>query len=82
MRRNNMSATTIQVKQETLAKLKYFKQFEKESYDEIISKLIEVVEEGELREESIKGIGRGLIDVKEGRTKSINDLAKEMNIKL
>ncbi len=74
--------TTIQIRQDTLGKLKYFKQFEKESYDEIINKLIEAVEEGELRDEAIKGIGRGLIDVREGRTKPINELAKEMKIKL
>ena len=40
--------TTIQVKEDTLERLKYFKETAKESYDEIINKVLNEIEEGEL----------------------------------
>jgi len=75
-------ATTIQVKTETLERLKYFKEFNKESYDEIINKILNDVEEGELTEETIEDIKRGLNEVKEGKGQPIEDVAKEFGIKL
>lgn len=75
-------ATTIQVKDGTLERLKFFKEFSKESYDEIINKLIDEVEEGELTEAAKKGIMRGLEDIKAGRTASIETVAKGLGIKL
>ena len=75
-------ATTIQVKDRTLGRLKFFKEFGKESYDEIINKLIDEVEEGELTEAAKEGIMRGLADIKSGRTASIEKVAKELGIKL
>lgn len=75
-------ATTIQIKEKTLERLKYFKEYNKESYDEIINKLIDEAEEGNLTDEAIKGIKQGLRDVKEGRISKIEDVAKELGIKL
>jgi len=51
-----METTTIQLKEKTLNRLKYFKAFSKESYDEILNKLIDNLEEGELTETAIKKI--------------------------
>ncbi len=75
-------ATTIQIKDKTLGRLKFFKEFSRESYDEIINKLIDEVEEGELTEAAKRGIMRGLEDIKAGRTASIEKVAKELGIRL
>jgi predicted transcriptional regulator len=75
-------ATTIQVKDETLSRLKYFKESSKESYDEVINKVLDDIEEGELSEETIEGIRKGLQEVKEGKGQTIEDVAREFGIKL
>lgn len=77
-----MKATTIQIKNETLKRLKFFKMYSKESYDEVINKMIDEIEEGELSKFAIEGIKRGLRDVKAGRVASIEKVAKDMGIKL
>jgi predicted CopG family antitoxin len=74
--------TTIQVKGDTLERLKFFKAYNRESYDEVLNKLMDEKEEGKLTEEAIRGIQRGLRDVKAGRGKSIEQVAKELGIKL
>ena len=38
-----METTTIQLKEKTLERLKYFKDYSKESYDEILNKLINIL---------------------------------------
>ena len=75
-------ATTIQVKESTLERLKYFKEYSKESYDEVINKIIDECEEGSLTDEAIEGIKRGLRDSKEGRISKIEDVAKKFGVKL
>lgn len=54
----------------------------KESYDEVINKLLDDVEEGELNEETIDDIRKGVREIKEGKSQQIEDVAKEFGIKL
>ncbi len=77
-----METTTIQIKEKTLEKLKYFKEYSKESYDEIINKLINLLEEGELTEYATKKIISGLEDVKKGRVIGLDTYAKKRGISL
>ena len=74
--------TTIQVKEETLERLKFFKEASKESYDEIINKVLDDVEEGELTEETVNDIKAGLREIREGKGESIEEVAKEFGVKL
>jgi predicted DNA-binding protein len=74
--------TTIQVKGDTLERLKYFKETAKESYDEIINKVLNEVEEGELTEEAIADIKIGLKELKAGKGEPIKKVAEELGIKL
>lgn len=74
--------TTIQIKKQTLERLKYFKEHNKESYDEIINKVLDDVEEGELTEGAIEDIKMGLREVKEGKGETIEKVAKEFGVKL
>src|SRR3989344_1141765 len=62
-----MEKTTIQIKFETLERLKALKNFERQSYDELLNNLIENSEEDSLSEEEINEIQKGLEDVKKAR---------------
>ena len=77
-----MKATTIQIKNETLDRMKYFKKYSKESYDEIINKLIDEIEEGELTDEALKDIIEAKKEIREGKGQKIEEVAKELGIEL
>ncbi len=77
-----MEKTTIQINVETLEKLKTLKNFERQSYDDILNNLIENIEEESLSEEEINEIQKGLEDVRAGRTTPIEQVAKELGIQL
>lgn len=74
--------TTIQVKNDTLGRLKFFREYSKESYDEVINKIMDDVEEGELTDNAIKDIQKGILEVKKGKGQRIEDVAKELGVKL
>jgi len=75
-----MNTTTIQIKEETLGRLKYFKEYTKESYDEILNKVLDTLEEGELTDKAIEKIKIGLKDIKEGRVIGLESYAKKRGI--
>ena len=77
-----MEKTTIQVNFETLERLKALKNFERQSYDELLNNLIENSNEESLSEEEINEIQKGLEDVKKGRVYSIEVVARELGIAL
>ena len=74
--------TTIQIGKKTLERLKFYKNYNKESYDEILNKLIDEVEEGEMTDDAINDIQIALGEVKEGKGERIEDVAKELGVKL
>lgn len=77
-----MEKTTIQINLETLERLKSLKSMERQSYDELLNNLIDNCEEENLDEEEINEIQKGLEDVKRGRVKPIEQVAKELGIAL
>ncbi|MBI2139050.1 hypothetical protein HYU13_05655 [Candidatus Woesearchaeota archaeon] len=74
--------TTVQIHDRTLDRLKFFKEHERESYDEILNKLMDGIEEGELSQLAIEGIIRGVHDAKSGKVTPIGELAEKWGIKL
>lgn len=74
--------TTIQVAENTLERLKFYKQYSKESYDEILNKLIDIVEEGEMTDEAIDDIQKALKGIKDSKGQRIEDIAKEFGVRL
>lgn len=72
----------IQVKKETAHSLKELKKFSKQSYDEVIRNLMESTEAEYLTEKEKKDIEAALNDVKSGRVYKIEEIAKELGIKL
>ncbi len=84
--------TTIQIDERVKAKLDELKIHHRESYNELISRLIassspEVADRESLLEtleilsdpEMMKGIARGIKDFKEGRTKPLREIKKELH---
>ncbi len=77
-----MEKTTIQVSQQTLERLKNLRKFERQSYDEVLNGIIDDIEEESLSDEEIREIKLGLENVKRGRVKPIEQVAKELGITL
>ena len=77
-----MEKTTIQLNLNTLERLKILKNFQRQSYDDVLNNLIDNVEEEELSAEEIKEIKMALDNVRKGKTKPIEQVAKEMGISL
>ena len=71
-------ATTIQVSQELLSKLKERKLYDKESYEEVIWDALE--DSMELSEETKKRIAVAELDIKEGRVYSLKQVKKELGL--
>ena len=77
-----MEKTTIQIDLSTLEKLRALKNFERQSYNDVLNVLIENQEEETLSEQEIKEIQRGLEDIKKGNVFSIEEVAKEFGVTL
>jgi len=77
-----MEKTTIQINLETLERLKNIKNFERQSYDDILNNLIDNCEEDSLSEEEIEDIKIALENVKRGKIKPIEQVARELGIVL
>ena len=77
-----MEKTMVQLKKSTVKKLQSMKNYERETYDELINSLMQENEAIVLSPQEIKEIEEGLEDVKKGRVHSIRDIAKEFDVKL
>ena len=77
-----MEKTTIQINFDTLERLKALKNFERQSYDEVLNILIESCEDEVLSEKEIEEIQVALENVKKGEVTSIEDVAKELGVSL
>ena len=77
-----MEKTTIQINIPTLERLKMLKNFERQSYDDLLNNLIDNVHEETLSKEEIKEIQIGLENIKRGKVYPIEQVAKELGISL
>ncbi len=80
-----MSYTTIQISAETRARLAKMKSYERETYDELLNSLLDLVpsgdDEGEYTDEFRASLVRSLSDFRHGRTHSLEDVKKKLGIK-
>lgn len=77
-----MKKTTIQINIETLERLKVLKSMKRQSYDEVLNNLIDNCEEESLSEREIEDIKIALENVKRGKVKPIEQVARELGITL
>lgn len=75
-------ATTIQIQDETKERLENLRDYDRETYDEIIRELLVLKEEENmlLSEETKKAIEEGREDIKKGRVYTTKQLIKELGI--
>lgn len=75
--------TSIQLENKTKTRLDKMKVFPKESYNDVVNRLINVVEddEGVLSEQTIKNIEQGLADIKAGRVYTSEQVKKKLGLK-
>ncbi|MEK6920870.1 MAG: hypothetical protein AABX82_03225 [Nanoarchaeota archaeon] len=71
-------ATTIQVSEKLVEVLKKKKLYDKESYEEVIWDLLEDTES--LSEETLKEIAIARQQIKEGKTKTLEQIKKELGL--
>jgi phage-related protein len=77
-----MEKTTIQINISTLERLRNLRAFERQSYDDALNNLMDNIEEEPLTEQEIKEIQQGLEEIKRGKYRSIESVAKELGIAL
>ena len=77
-----MEKTTIQLNSDTLERLKNLKKHERQSYDELLNGIIDEIEEEPITDEEIEDIKTALEEVRLGRVKSIEQVAKELGVVL
>jgi len=76
-----MAATTIQVTPEVKAQLEGLKRYAKESYNDIIIRLLDLALDTEpLSDEAIRGIEEALEDIKAGRVYPEEEIAREFGV--
>lgn len=76
-----MGITTIQVTTEVKARLEGLKRYSKESYNDVVDRLLDLALDTEpLSDEAIEGIEEALLDLKAGRIYSEEDIKKEFGI--
>ena len=77
-----MATTMVQLKKDTARRLQDLKKYPRETYDEVINSLIDTQEEEPITEQELKEIEEGLEDIRKGRIHRIEDVAKELKVKL
>jgi len=80
-----MDYTSIQIHRGTRIKLQSFKDYRRETYDELLNKMMNIIDalkdEPELREEVIEEVFEARKEAKEGKTYSTRKLLKELGVK-
>jgi phage-related protein len=73
--------TTIQIQSTTKEKLESVKTHPRETYDEVVNRLLDMACDQEpLSEETLKKIEEGVREIREGKTRTLEEIAEEMGI--
>ena len=74
--------TTIQLQEKTKNRLEGFKDFERETYEQVITKLLDIVTEDqmELSEQTKKDIEKARKEIKAGRYVTLAEAKKELGL--
>jgi len=76
-----MPATTVWITPENKSRLEGLKRHPKESYNDVIGRLIDMaVDDEPLSEEAIRGIEEALEDIRSGRLYSEDEIRKEFGV--
>lgn len=75
--------TSIQLENKTKARLEKMKSFPKESYDDVVNRLLNMAkdDEGVLSKHAIKNIEKSLAEIKAGKIISHKDVKQKLGLK-
>lgn len=73
--------TSIQIEKEVKERLDKLKSHPRETYNEVLSRIINITEQEELSQQTIKNIEKSLNDIKAGRVASHKDVKKRLSLK-
>ncbi len=77
-----METTTIQIRKSLKKKLEDLKAYPNETMDQLIERLADSkIDYEPLSEDEIKGIEKGLADIKAGRVYTLEEVKKKLGIK-
>mgnify|MGYP001568652705 CR=1 FL=1 len=77
-----MEKTTIQINYKTLERMKNLKSHERQSYDDLLNSIFDDVDEEMLNPDEIEEIKIALENVKKGKAKPIEQVARELGVEL
>jgi hypothetical protein len=76
-----MSQTTIQLRQATKIRLESLKLHPRETYDEVVNRLLDTTCDQEpLSEKTLEKIEEGIRDIRQGKTRTLDEIAGELGI--
>jgi predicted transcriptional regulator len=75
--------TSIQLDNKTKSRLEKMKTFTKESYDDVVNRLLNIAEddEGVLSKQTIKNIEKSLAEIKAGKVLPHRDVKRKLGLK-
>ena len=75
--------TSIQIEKETKKRLDEFKNHPRETYNEVLARMIHMLSQQnkeELSQQTIKNIRKSLIDIEKGKVYSLGQVEKELGL--
>ncbi len=76
-----MPQTTIQLQSMTRARLEALKVHPRETYDEVVNRLLDAAYDPEpLSEETLRKIEEGVRDIRKGKTRTLDEIVSELGI--
>ena len=76
-----MAQTTIQIQPATRARLEDLKVHPRETYDEVVNRLLDTAYDSEpLSEDTLRKIEAGIKDIRQEKTRTLEEIARELGI--
>ncbi len=72
--------TTIKIKDDTRTKLENFKIYSKETYNDIIERLMKIAQDDDLDPQTIRNIRKSLDDIEKGKIYTLEQVEKELGL--
>ncbi len=72
--------TTIKIRDKTRTKLENFKIYSKETYNDVIERLLSTAQDDDLDPQTIKNLRKSLDDMEKGKTYSLEQVEKELDL--
>jgi len=72
--------TTIKIKDKTRIKLENFKIYSKETYNDVIERLMRAAQDDDLDPQTVRNLRKSLDDMEKGKTYSLEQVEKELDL--